>query len=40
MSLDIKTVKNYAYSLFNQAKRESKENKVFDIFIKNYKLAF
>ena len=30
MSLDIKTVKNYAYSLFNQAKRESKENKVFE----------
>jgi F-type H+-transporting ATPase subunit delta len=30
MSLDIKTVKNYAHSLFTQAKRESKENKVFE----------
>jgi F-type H+-transporting ATPase subunit delta len=30
MSLDIKTVKNYAHSLFAQAKRESKENKVFE----------
>ena len=30
MSLDIKIVKNYAHSLFAQAKRESKENKVFE----------
>ena len=30
MSLHIKIVKNYAHSLFVQAKRESKENKVFE----------
>ncbi len=30
MSLDIKIVKNYAHSLFVQAKKESKENKVFE----------
>ena len=29
MSLDIKIVKNYAYSLFSQAEKESKESEVF-----------
>lgn len=30
MSLDIKIVKNYSQSLFTQAQKESKENKVFE----------